>query len=384
MLEGALWLLRRQWWAILLPVVAVVLGGLLADRWQPARYPSLTEASTRRSVPGGGVSNPVDSQLQEAKDRLTAQEQRLANYHRLHPEAAPLQPSSTARTLQRAQSQLQSLAGSMARARQRRLEIERAIAGLQTPPTSDAPASSTTAVDAVVPSAAARDLGTALARLDVLKVGYPEGHPDIAPLEQTIRTLQAQVEKETQHLRDLRARLDAVNGELAAGHAEETRLRKTIADAGTTAAASVRDSELAALTREYATLQDSYSNLLRQRGAPVPVDDASANALKVVAPATLPSRPLNERQRQTALLGGALAGLAVGLLLLGFLGFRTLNFQSEEDVRRLLALPVLALIPPVEASSDGPGPRLRVTRGRLTALAIIGSATAAVLWRLRS
>src|SRR4051812_47535436 len=51
-------------------------------------------------------------------------------------------------------------------------------------------------------------------------------------------------------------------------------------------------------------------------------------------------------------MAGFGGGLAVGLLLVGFLEYRDSTFSSEEDVARVLTLPVLGSIPPVRSERD--------------------------------
>jgi capsular polysaccharide biosynthesis protein len=66
---------------------------------------------------------------------------------------------------------------------------------------------------------------------------------------------------------------------------------------------------------------------------------------RILDSASLPERPHNQNQRLGLLVGGPIAGLALALLLLGFLEYRDSTFACEDDVLRVLSLPVLALIP---------------------------------------
>jgi len=51
-------------------------------------------------------------------------------------------------------------------------------------------------------------------------------------------------------------------------------------------------------------------------------------------------------------LMGALAGLGVGLGLIALLEYKDNGLRSEDDVRSVLQLPVLAVIPVIETSYD--------------------------------
>ncbi len=66
--------------------------------------------------------------------------------------------------------------------------------------------------------------------------------------------------------------------------------------------------------------------------------------------ASLPERPFNRQQRLTFTFAGAVAGLMLGFGLVAFLEVRDSSLKSEEDVARLLSLPVLALVPLMTSS----------------------------------
>ena len=62
----------------------------------------------------------------------------------------------------------------------------------------------------------------------------------------------------------------------------------------------------------------------------------------VVVPLTLGTMGFSSN-----VVAGFGGGLVLGLLLAGFLEYRDSSFSSEEDVARVLILPVLGSIPPV-------------------------------------
>jgi hypothetical protein len=80
-------------------------------------------------------------------------------------------------------------------------------------------------------------------------------------------------------------------------------------------------------------------------------------------------------------LTGAGVGLFIGLVLVGFLEYRDSSFKTEEDINRLLGLPVLARIPLMITKGD----QLRRQRKRLitsTATAVVVLGAGAVVWKL--
>jgi hypothetical protein len=73
--------------------------------------------------------------------------------------------------------------------------------------------------------------------------------------------------------------------------------------------------------------------------------------------------------------------------MIGFLEYRDSSFKREEDVLRVLTLPVLALVPVLISEPDRQQRRRRRRRfafGAVALLMVIGCAAAVVLWQLKS
>src|SRR5262249_52953403 len=109
------------------------------------------------------------------------------------------------------------------------------------------------------------------------------------------------------------------------------------------------------LTRDYTTLQASYSNLLSKREESKIAANLerrnSGEQFKVLDPARVPDRPFRPNRSQIDLIGAAL-GLVFGLLGSAFLEYRDSSFKSEEEVARVLSLPVLAVVPLIVSDSE--------------------------------
>ena len=82
--------------------------------------------------------------------------------------------------------------------------------------------------------------------------------------------------------------------------------------------------------------------------------------------------------------GGAFAGLILGVGLVGLLEYRNSSFTREDEVIRVLALPVLAVVPLMTSELE------RRTRRRRNVIADIGGVATLlvvatlILWRLQS
>ena len=102
------------------------------------------------------TSGFLESQLQDAKQRLVAQEKKLEEYRRRYAGQLPSQLQGNLQSVQNAQVQLQSLMESMNRARERRLLVERQIADVQSLPVEVVVPGATTASPNAPPSTASR------------------------------------------------------------------------------------------------------------------------------------------------------------------------------------------------------------------------------------
>jgi polysaccharide chain length determinant protein (PEP-CTERM system associated) len=350
----------------------------------------------------------LESQLNDAKERLIEHEKKLEAYRRKYAGELPSQLDSNLRTIQSAQMQLQSNGESINRTRERRLLVERQIADAQMLPAPAPPPVVGSDKDAAASLTTAQQLEAARAQLEVFKLRFTPDHPDIRTLERTIRDLQGRLAEEAKQppqpaperelspaqqaqqkrLRDLQAELDVIDHQLAASDAEAARLKQLMAGYQSRVdVVPTRESELVELTRDYTTLQTGYMSLLTKR------EDSKIAAnlerrqigeqFKILDPASLPEKPFNQTQRIALIGSGAVAGLVLGLLLVGFLEYRDSSLKREEDVVRILSLPVLAVIPVMASDRERRSRRRRVLAANLGAgAAMAASAAIVVLWRL--
>jgi capsular polysaccharide biosynthesis protein len=182
----------------------------------------------------------------------------------------------------------------------------------------------------------------------------------------------------------MRQELAGVDIQLASKQIEEKRLRDQIASIQSRVTATpALAAEFTALTRDYNTIQNSYSSLLAK------YEDAKAAAalerrqigeqFKVLDRPRVPESPISPNRPLINLMG-AMAGLGVGLGLVVLLEQRDKSLRSEDDVLSVLRLPVLAVIPVIETSFDRKRKRRRrVLRVVSTAAVVIVLAGATLL-----
>jgi uncharacterized protein involved in exopolysaccharide biosynthesis len=105
---------------------------------------------------------------------------------------------------------------------------------------------------------------------------------------------------------------------------------------------------------------------------------------RILKAASLPEKPYNPVQSIGFVLAGAAGGLVLGLALVVLLEYRVSSFSCEEDVLRVLSLPVLGVVPIMRSERERKSQRYRRLAVELAGLAVLlGAGVVLVLWRLR-
>jgi polysaccharide chain length determinant protein (PEP-CTERM system associated) len=350
------------------------------------------------------------AELEDAKRRLLDHEKKLEEYRRRYSGQLPSQLETNIQSMQNTQLQLQSASDSINRARERRLLIERQLADAQMLPLGALSSEVSGGTQEPEQLSSQQQLENAKAALARARLRYTPDHPDIRAFERVIRDLQAKVDQESRapqpdvakvlspaealrqkRVKDYQAELEAIDRQIATSQADQARLQRTMSEyQAKLDALPSRESELVELTRDYSTLQATYTSLLTKREDSKLATNLERRQIgeqfKVLDPASLPERPVNAKTRILVMAGGSVGGLLLGLLAVGFLEYRDSTFKTEADVTRVLSLPVLALVPLMlsEHEQQVLRRRRRVRAGIATAVLVVGSAAAMAFWRLQS
>jgi len=308
-----------------------------------------------------GTSQFLVVQLEDARRRLVEQEKKLEQYREAHAGELPSQADANLQAVQNIQMQIQAVVESENRDRDRRLLIERAITDLQADAQNPS-AASTAPEDLPV----AQQLARAQQELHVLEMRLKPEHPDILRAKRVIAGLQQRAEAEAlaqplsdgtsasnspqrSKIKELQAELDNIDHQLASKKDQEDRLRASAAAyQARLEAVPTRETELAELTRDYATLQQMYEGLLAKNEESKIAANLERRQIgeqfKLLDPARPAEKPFSPNRGRIDLLG-LFAALGVGLALAALLEYRDSSFRTLDDVSAVLSLPVLGQIP---------------------------------------
>ena len=357
----------------------------------------IVETSQDRAALAEGTDQVLEAQLEDARRRLIDNEMKLAEYRRRHNGELPTQVEANVRGVHNTEMQLQVLTDSLNRDRDRQLVLERSLRDANLGELIEG--TGRVASDETSKLTAAEQLERAETTLKNMQASLTEHHPDVVALMQTIAELRHRAQAESSlrqiqsaaasaadrlrnsRLEGLQAELSAVERQVAEKVAEGERLRRVLLNyKRRTEVAPTREAELAALTRDYDTLQQAYRALLTKKqesqiAANLERRQVDAH-FKVLDPARLPEQPFTPKRARLYAIA-ALAGFGIGLMFAVIAEWLDRGLRTEEDVRMALGLPVLAAIPLVS--------RRHRSVGAATVLSVataIVACVAALAWHL--
>lgn len=348
----------------------------------------------------------LQSQLDDARRRLIDHERKLQEFRQRNNGQLPDQVQSNLSMMQAAQTQLATTLESISRDRDRLLTLERTLA--EAPP-------AVTTVPAIsgtegTPLTAAQQLEAARNQLAVLLLRLKPEHPDIGRAKRVVAELEAKAEAEAlaQPLsqtspsptvirdRAAQARAEAIKRELdelrtriESGKREVARFQASIeAFTGRVQSAPALESQLTELMRDYTTLQEGYTTLLKKaEESKIAVDlerRQIGEQFRVIDAARLPERPVSPNRGRINLLG-LLGGLGLGLALVALLEYRDTSFKTDDDIVTTLSLPVIAVIPAMTSAAERRAFRRRkiLLTASISVLCMVLAGAVMAVWRLR-
>ena len=353
-----------------------------------------------REVLAEGTNQFLETQVEDARRRLIESEKRLQAYSERFRGQLPSQLTANLQGVEATMRQLQTVVEAISRDRQQKLIQEQALADLESSPVAD-PISVGPIIDGSgnpAGGSAAQQLANARTTMAGFKQrNLTDKHPDVIKYQAIIRDLEAKVEAEAltrpvaeagvspaeaqrrKRIGELKMSIEQLDKQITTNLGNEKRLRDAYGNyQARIEAVPARQSELVDLTRDYDTIEQSYKSLLRKK------EDAQLAAnlerrqigeqFKLLDPATMPQRP-DSPNRPLLLMIGSVLGLVLGVGLIVVLEYRDASLKTDEDVTKVLNLPVLAVVPLMLSDVD----KQKQRRRRLMLSAGCASAVVACL-----
>jgi len=343
------------------------LAARVADRLANA---FIDESMSDRAAAAETATSFLDTQLQDVARRLDESERRLAEYKLKNAGQLPTERDSNLQGINHTQMQLRAVQEGINRDRERRYLLEKQIADL----TAETPAPANVTVSGEDPTSIsgatpAAQLEAARAQLRLMEVRLKPEHPDILRMKRVIRDLEAKVQAEAlkqplspgqapitpaeaqraEKLKGLQVELEMVDRQIQLRQNDEKQLMGQIASyQARVEGSTVREPELASLTRDYETMRRTYEELLsKQEESKIAANlerRQIGEQFRTLDQARVPERPISPNRPMIDLMG-AMLGLGLGLGLVALLEYRDQSFRTDDEVVGLLSLPVLAVVP---------------------------------------
>ena len=356
-----------------------------------------------------GTAEFLESQLQETKEKLQIQEEKIKQYKLKHMGELPQEVQTNLGSLTRLQDYYRANSDRIRAAEDRKVFLETRLSTLEK---SSSQISGSQDPLVAVAEDPARVLAQKRAQLAELSSRYTDRYPDLVRLRREVEELEKRVTKmnqgngasttgsgqispksssstllltdrEREEMRLLQAQMASADAEIASQKKENIRIQKEIAALQQKVDRSPRrEQELISLTRDYQNLKSSYDSLLTKRlEANISQNlekRQKGEQFQILDPANLPEKPFKPDKRKVFLLAFLLAsGLGFG----GAIALEGLDqtLRGAKDFQQFFDLKVFACIPDID----------EVARARRKALqlgAVLGgillflSAVLALMW----
>jgi polysaccharide chain length determinant protein (PEP-CTERM system associated) len=311
----------------------------------------------------------LDSQLQDAKASLDAQDAKLADFKSKHFQELPEDEQTNLNFLTSLNSQLDAATQALGRAQQDK-SFDESMLSQQT-------AAWQATQTGANPDTLDRQLAALQTQLTSLQARYTDDYPDVIKTKNDIAALQKKMNDansgtkansstkpthsnlDPPQIQQLRASIHTLDLAIAEKTKEQERIQQEIRLYQSRIQSSPGvEQQYKELTRGYQTALDSYNDLQKKRNQSATVthlvQKQEGEQLRVLDPANLPDKP-SFPNRPLFALGGLGGGLGLGMALAFLMELKDTSFKTERDVEFALQLPVLAMVPAIEPSSEKGG-----------------------------
>jgi succinoglycan biosynthesis transport protein ExoP len=347
-----------------------------------------------------GTTKFLESQLNEARESLSAQEEKIREFKGQHLQELPTQQASNLQILAGLQSQLQNEEDALGSAQQQHVYLQTLLTqyrSLQTPTTSaDGTQVGLPAID--------QELDRLRAELTDLSSRYTARHPDVRKLKEQIartektrdqllanlkaarngaqpdaeeRTAQAGSSPQATPVAQLQSQLQANETETRNRQQAVTVLQQKIADyQGRLNQEPMREQQLADLTRGYDQSKTNYDDLLKKKN-----ESAMATSMellqqgerfRIIDPPSLPLKPDFPNRLKFCGIGVAV-GLMFGAIVVGAFEMMDDRLYGEKEIKEMIPVPVILEIPVIINPTDEQNASRKMWLGWASAAVVFGT-----------
>lgn len=304
----------------------------------------------------------LTGQLEEAKTKLDAQDERLAQFKRQHLGSLPEEEQTNLNLLNGLNSQLEASIQALSRAQQEKVLNESLLAqqegALKLSQTGQTPATEE------------HQLNSLEDQLAGLLARYTPEHPDVVKLKNQIDELKKRLAQtptvtasapvpaiEPPQMQQLRAKVRQDELNIADLSKRQSQIQDQIRELQVRVQASpVVEGQFKEITRNYQAALDFYNDLLKKRDQSAMASDLEhqqvSEQFHVLDPPNLPDKPSFPRKTYFV-AGGFGGGLVFAFGILYLIAISDKSLYTERDVETCLRLPVLSMIPVLEVAHGG-------------------------------
>lgn len=299
----------------------------------------------------------LTTQLQDAKQKLDANDGKLAEFKTRYMGRLPTDEQSNLQMLATLSARLDAANEALAQAQQQRV-LQSSLLARQMPVHG-------AGMPLVKISDVEKQLTEQRTQLASMEARYTPDHPDVVALKEQVETLERQLEEaqakkapesatadppaaEDPESAQLQASIRAIDERIKSKREEQARLEQQI---GTIQAriqlSPMLEGQFKQLTRDYETALQFYNDLLANKTQSEMVRDLEqrreGEQFRVMDAPSLPAKP-SWPDRRKITVAGLGAGFALGVLLASILEYRERFIRTERDVQNFIGMPVLVVI----------------------------------------
>lgn len=320
-----------------------------------------------------GASDFISNELENAKKELEAQEAALRNFKERNMGSLPQQLDANLRTLDRLQSDLQSIKNEIKEGEERKMLFEAQLNRTSV----GAGRGGMMPVMGIQVSPLQLELENLQQELRTLLARYNENYPDVIITKKKIAEIKSQMSSQRvvateprqgqesapvnvspevyNELVVLKSRLETLNGRAAEIRKQIQQFEKRVE---TTPASEQRFIDL---RRDYDISLANYQALLEKKMNAKLAENLEkrqkGERFKIIDSANLPEKPFKPNKPMVALSGTA-AGIGLGLSIILLMDFFMPVFRTKDDLEESIQMPVLATIPAFATMKTKKGKKL--------------------------